>query len=668
MSYVPLTAPDVGFDADGHFRNTLYGDVYYSTAGALGQAEHVFLRGNGLPDRWRGRRRFTVCETGFGLGMNFLALWHAWRTDPARSARLHMVSIEAHPFSRDALGQVLRRVAPEPLRGLAEQLVAQWPVCLPGLHRLEFDGGNITLTVAFGQAATVAPQLRACVDAYFLDGFSPKRNPELWQPALMRHLARMAAPDATLATWASAGAVRQALSDAGFEVSRQRGYAGKWHMTVGVRRPQSMMSTTGDRGAPEHANNAGYAASGAGPTSVVTGDKPAGRAPLSFDEIWSQANVADGAGGDEVIIIGGGLAGAGVAQALALRGRPVVVIDPADAENEMLHAGHVAAALTPVIARDDNPRARLSRAGSLRAQARWLGLPPEAAPLRCGTVQLERDAGRMAALNETLRQLQFPTDWVRPVDRDEASQLAGLPVARAGVFFADGMLVQPAALIAALVAMPGIRRVKGAAACLSRTASGWLVRGLNGETLAQGATVVLANAFGAQALLRDSGLLDPLPRLAQMHRLAGQISLLPALGSDRGPRCVVGGEGYLLPAIQGKCVAGSTYEHGAQVSAVSAEGQQTTLDKVAGLLGGLPPSWSSLMPGELPGWAGWRAVLPGRLPAVGPLAHAPGLWMAVGYASRGLSWSALSGDIIASNLCGEPLPLEANLLAAIAPR
>lgn len=673
MSYVPLTAPDVGFDADGHFRNILYGDVYHSTAGALGQAEHVFLRGNGLPERWRGRRRFTVCETGFGLGMNFLALWHAWRTDPARSARLHMLSIEAHPFSRDALGQVLRRVAPEPLRGLAKQLVAQWPVCLPGLHRLEFDGGNVTLTVAFGQAATVAPQLRARVDAYFLDGFAPQRNPELWQPALIRDLARMAAPDATLATWASAGAVRHALSDAGFEVSRQRGYAGKWHMTVGVRRPQSMVSAApyadSDPVAMEHAFDvAGNAAGGARPTSAAAGAEPAGKALLSFDGIWSQACVADGAGGDEVIIIGGGLAGAGVAQALALRGRLVVVIDPADAENEMPHAGHVAAALTPVIARDDNPRARLSRAGSLRAQARWLGLPPGAAPRRCGTIQLERDAGRMAALSDTLRQLQFPTDWVRPVDRDEASQLAGLPVARAGVFFADGMLVQPAALIAALLTMPGIRRIKGTASCLSRTVSGWLVRGADGETLAQGATVVLANAFGAQALLRDSGLLDPLPRLAQMHRLAGQVSLLPALGSDGGPHCVVGGEGYLLPAIQGTCVAGSTYEHGAQVSAVSAGGQQTTLDKVASLLGGLPPGWSSLIPGELPGWAGWRAVLPGRLPAVGPLAHAPGLWMAVGYASRGLSWSALSGDIIASHLCGEPLPLEANLLAAIAPR
>src|SRR5690606_6657997 len=97
--------------------------------------------------------------------------------------------------------------------------------------------GAVTLTVAFGRAETVAPLLRARVDAYFLDGFAPKCNPDLWQPALMHDLARLAAPDATLATWASAGVVRQTLSDAGFEVRKQPGYAGKWHMTVGVRTP-----------------------------------------------------------------------------------------------------------------------------------------------------------------------------------------------------------------------------------------------------------------------------------------------------------------------------------------------------------------------------------------------------------------------------------------------
>ncbi|MVW71757.1 FAD-dependent 5-carboxymethylaminomethyl-2-thiouridine(34) oxidoreductase MnmC [Bordetella sp. 15P40C-2] len=643
MSYVPLIPPDVGFDAEGHFRNTFYGDVYHSTAGALGQAEYVFLRGNGLPQRWRGRASFTVCETGFGLGMNFLALWRAWRDDPARSRRLHMLSVEAHPFARDDVTQILRRIAPDALRGLAEQLVAQWPACLPGLHRLEFEGGAVTLTLAFGDAATVVPRLRARVDAYFLDGFAPRRNPDLWRPELMRDLARLAAPDATLATWASAGAVRRALVDAGFDVGRQPGYAGKLHMTVGVR-------SKPDTGA-----------SGEFSPTVASG-KAAG-----FDDrIWDAARDADTDKSGEVVIIGAGLAGAGLAQALALRGRPVVVIDPASTPQAMSHAGHVAAALTPVIARDDNSRARLSRAGSARAWARWAGLSGEAAPLRCGTLQLDRDEGRSAALGETLSQLRFPGDWAHPVDREQASSLAGISVARGGVFFREGMLVQPARLIPALLQAEGVRRVVGVASVLQRAETGWEVCDADGVVLARGTTVILANAFGAQALLRSSGLLDPLPRLAQMHRLAGQVSLLTASDLAGGPRCIIGGEGYLLPAVDGVCVAGSTYEHGASVSQMTAEGQHTVLGKVRGLLGYDWPT--SCAPGQLPGWAGWRAVLPGRLPAIGPLAHAPGVWLAAGYASRGLSWSALAGDIIASALCDEPLPLEADLLTALAPR
>src|SRR5690606_6072054 len=383
-SYVPLTPPAASLGPDGRLRSAAYGDVYHNISSALGQAEHVFLRGNGLPQRWRARPAFTVCETGFGLGLNFLALWQAWRQDGMRPRRLHMLSIEAHPFSRAELREWLERVAPDTLQNLAGQLADQWPACLPGLHRLEFEGGAVTLTLAFGRAADVAPLLRARVDAYFLDGFAPDRNPELWQPELLQDLSRLAAPDATVATWASAGMVRRGRAQAGFQVGKQPGYGGKWSMTVGVR---------------------------AGPTGPMAGYEP-----------WLQARAADDAGAGEAVVVGGGLAGAGIAQALALRGRPVCVIDasgPASA-----HHGHAAAALTPVIARDDNPRAGLWRAGSLRALARWAGLPAAAAPRRCGTVQLERDAGRTAALTETLRLLQFPEDWVRAVTRDGAAALA----------------------------------------------------------------------------------------------------------------------------------------------------------------------------------------------------------------------------------------------------
>lgn len=616
-SYTPLQPAALSLDEAGHLYSAAYGDVYHSRTDALGQVEQVFLHGNDLPRRWQGRDRFTVCETGFGLGLNFLALWRAWRADPRRAARLHVMSIEGHPLEREALRTAWDRHLPQALRASADALIAQWPELLPGLHRLEFENGAVTLTLAFGEAAVIAPRLSARVDAYFFDGFAPRCNPAMWSPEVLGALARLAAPDATLATWASVGYVRRTLAAIGFEVRREQGY-GKLHRIVGTRSAR------------------------AGPSPGLPGGDAA-----------------------SVLVIGAGLAGAGVAQALALRGRAVTVL--ASEGDAGAHRGHLAAALTPVIARDDNSRARLSRAGSLRALRRWAGM--DEAVRRCGTLQLERDAGRATALAQALSELAFPAEWARAVDAGEAGQLAGLPVARGGVYFRDGLLVRPDKLVAALLSSPGIARRTGAAASIRQAAGLWQACDAQGAVLAEAGQVVLACAAQAPALLRAGGLLDPLPRLAQMHALAGEVTQAPASALRGGPRCIVGGEGYLLPDVQGWCVAGSTYVHGAQETGVSAAGQRVNLDKAAGLLGeDAGQALRGLPAGDLPGWAGWRAVLPGRLPAIGPLNHAPGVWLATGYASRGLSWSALGGDLIAAWLCGEPLPLETDLIGQVLPR
>lgn len=618
--YQPLTPARPAADARGVPFSEQYGDVYHAAAGAFEQAGYVFLQGNGLPMRWHAREHFTVCETGFGLGLNFLALWRAWRGDPSRPRRLHMVSFEAHPLWRADLQRLLDALVPgDEMRALARQLAAQWPPLLPGVHRLDFEGGRVSLTVAFGDAQAMVERLSFQADAFFLDGFAPDRNPAMWTPALMRALAGHAASDATVATWCSAGEVRRGLQEAGFAVQKRRGFAGKTHMTVGAR----------------------------------TGAAAAALAPPPH-----------------VLVVGGGLAGAGIAHALALRGVQVMLADPRYAPGATaVHAGHAAAALTPLVARDDNPRARLSRAGSLRAAARWSGLPAAAAPWRRGTLQLPRDAGRAADAASTLAALDFPRDWVRQVDAAEACAIAGVPVSRGGVFFADGMLVRPQPLIDVLCTHPGITRVAACVHRLSRDGAGWHAHTDAGGELQAAPAVVLANAIGTPSVLSASSLLDAVPRIAQMHALAGEVTLLPADVLQGGPRCIVGGEGYLLPAVDGWCVSGSTYAHGAAHSLVGPEGQAVNIGKAAGLLAPeLAHMLAGLPAGALPGWAGWRAVMPGRLPAIGELPQAPGVYVATGYASRGLSWCALAGDIIAARLCGEPLPLETDLLAAIAPR
>lgn len=228
---MPLEAARLTLAADGPPISASYGDVYYSAAGGLAQAHHVFLAGNGLPSRWQGADSFTILETGFGLGLNFLATWQAWREDPQRSRTLHFIALEKHPLS--AADLALAHAAWPELATLAAELRGRWPPLVGGAHRMDFADGRLILTLVFADAAEALPQLAAAVDAFYLDGFSPARNPELWSAPLCLSLARLAVPGATLATWSVAGSVRRALTAARFAVEKRAGFAHKRQMLVG---------------------------------------------------------------------------------------------------------------------------------------------------------------------------------------------------------------------------------------------------------------------------------------------------------------------------------------------------------------------------------------------------------------------------------------------------
>lgn len=172
------------FAPDGTPFSAAFGDVYHSAHGGPQQARHVFLGGNDLPQRWQGKDRFVILETGFGLGLNFLATWQAWKNDPLRCRRLHFVSFEKHPFTAADLA-IAQGAWPE-FAELAGELQQRWPLLTPGVHRLHLAGGQVILTLFFGDATTQLRQVNAAVDAFYLDGFSPAKNPELWTPQLCK--------------------------------------------------------------------------------------------------------------------------------------------------------------------------------------------------------------------------------------------------------------------------------------------------------------------------------------------------------------------------------------------------------------------------------------------------------------------------------------------------
>ncbi|WP_273525032.1 tRNA (5-methylaminomethyl-2-thiouridine)(34)-methyltransferase MnmD [Rhodosalinus sediminis] len=196
-----------------------FDDPYFSLADGLAETRHVFLAGNDLPARFR--PGFQVAELGFGTGLNLLAALAAWR-ESGQAGALVYTSFEAFPL---AAGEMRRAQAAFPaLAPLAEELAPHWGAAEIHLPDLRF-------TLIAGDARATLPRWTGRADAWFLDGFAPAKNPELWEPALLRAVARHTAPGGTAATYTAAGHVRRALAEAGFTVTRAPGFGAKRHMT-----------------------------------------------------------------------------------------------------------------------------------------------------------------------------------------------------------------------------------------------------------------------------------------------------------------------------------------------------------------------------------------------------------------------------------------------------
>ena len=238
-------------------RAALYDDVYFSERDGRAETEHVFLNGNGLPDRWRGRDRFIIGELGFGVGLNFCATWAAWAQDGMREGQaqtthqknageLTYIAFELYP---PAAADIRRALAPWPdLRDFAEKLltITEWPPSPGWRHYRLSDAPRLDLALAIGDARTMITEWPAHlppVDAWHLDGFSPAKNPELWEAALLKAVAANTAPEGTAATYSAAGWVRRNLAAAGFDPRKIPGPLGKRDMTIASLRTGGVVKT-----------------------------------------------------------------------------------------------------------------------------------------------------------------------------------------------------------------------------------------------------------------------------------------------------------------------------------------------------------------------------------------------------------------------------------------
>ncbi len=595
MSF-PLIPAELAFAGDGTPFSSRYGDIYHSSQGGLEQARHVFLGGNQLPARWNDCQRFVILETGFGLGINFLATLQAWRAvgDPG-GRRLHYVAVEKHPFRLDDLRQVHLNW-PE-LAAFAAELHAQWPLPLPGLHRL--DLGDVILTLAFGDGAELLPQLCLVADAIYLDGFAPDRNPDLWSEAVVAQLQRLSAPGTTLATWTTAGEIRRRLASADFFLERKQGFGGKREMLVGHR----------------------------------PGMSPARpRSPK------------------RIAVIGAGIAGAATAHALARRGHQVTVLDAASAAASGA-SGNLAGVFRPLPALDDGRLARVLRAGFLLGRRSF--------PLLTGTrlgwtgvLHVARDARHEQTQQRIVEQHSLPAEYCRFVTRDEASLLAGSPVAMGGWWFPQAGWINPPSLCRSLLA--GIDcRYNFPVRRLQRQGSAWRI--FSAEMEIESDTVIVANGIGAPSLVPEYSL--------PIRAGRGMVSHLPE-AATAAMDIVATRLGYVTPPIDGLRCAGATLQADDLDTAPRLADHVENLFRLDMLFPGFA---RGIDPAQLDGRVSFRPMSPDRLPMVGPLAASDGLWINDGYGARGLVFASICAELLASQIDDDPLPLEADLVRSLAP-
>jgi tRNA 5-methylaminomethyl-2-thiouridine biosynthesis bifunctional protein len=627
MSGRPLVPATLAF-TDGVPFAAAYGDVYHSADGGLEQARHVFLGGNRLPQRWRDQSRFTIVETGFGLGLNFLATWQAWRADPARAQRLHYVAIEKHPFHAADLAR-LHAQWPE-LAALSEQLRAAWPPLVAGFHRLLLDQGRVTLTLVFDDIADCLPQIDAAADAFYLDGFAPSKNPDMWAPPLLARLHRLAAPQATAATYTVSSAVRAALAQAGFVCEKRPGFGRKRDMLTAYYAP---------------------------------------RWPLPPRPLQPQKRA---------VIVGAGIAGSAACERLAARGWQLTLVErhPGPAREA---SGNRAGIAMPLLSRDDNLTSRLSRAAFLFSLQLWQGLGGIGRAFAgedCGVLQLARDADHAALQRETVQALGLPEDFVRWLDAPAAAALTGNPDAHGGWLFPRGGWVTPSSLCDALLVACGERlqrRFSTAALTLRHDGDEWQLDDANGNPIARAPVVVIAAGANAGGFAQTRGL--------PLTAIRGQVTHLEATALPPLP-VVLCGEAYVTRPAAGICCVGATYDFDSDPELRQAS-QDENLQRLAQVLPQTAQEQDLALTGRaLAGRVAFRCASPDRLPLVGALPDAdaritgsrlrdvprlPALHGLLGYGSRGIIWAPFAAELLASMLEGEPLPIEQELAAALDP-
>ncbi len=637
-----------------------FGDIYFSNDDGLAESHYVYYEQNNIDARLQNHDQphFVIAETGFGTGLNFLNTWQRFTDHLARQQvqnqldngvkRLHFISFEKYPLHIDDLNKALQ--AWPSLSAFSNKLSKQYPINLEGCHRLEFDNGLVVLDLYFGDAlesiqAMSYPQT-GIVDAWYLDGFAPSKNPEMWQQSLFNSMANISRASATLSTFTSAGFVRRGLIDAGFNTKKAKGFGQKRDMLVG------QLECVND----------------------------AQSAPAYFHQ--------DSSALKNVAVIGGGIASSCILYSLAKRGIASQLF--CQDEKPAMGASHnVQGAIYPHLQAKNSPHSELFAHSFLYAKRLYNNLLSSGFNFDydwCGVLQ-HAVKKPLADKHENLAQKQlWPTQLMHNVTAEQGDEIAGVETGYSGVFFEQGGWVNPPQLVNAMLsAANSITPFKSVFNCnikqLKKTDSGWFLL-TNDEQLGPFSDVIICAGEHSDAFEQTKAL--------PIVGVRGQVSHIEASEQSRKLKTVLCHKGYFTPAYLDHHCMGATFEKNTKSRQVTALDNQLNQEQLLSFY--QQSEFASTLGNITSAKAAVRCTFIDHLPMAGQwceqsdytMAFAnlrlgkryqyeklnkpqQGLHIFTGFGARALCSAPLSADHLVSCLNNEPRPLSERVSQAIHP-
>ena len=650
--FVPIKTADLEWRGDLPF-SVLYDDVYFSAESGIEQSRHVFIDGNNLIQRWQELPstipiRFNIGETGFGTGLNFLLTWRLWEQYAPPTAQLHFISCEKHPLKIDDLRKSLN-LWPE-LSEQAKQLIDNYPVLTPGYHHLSFANGRVNLTLMLGDAlesfeqllicgeSTLESQLRsAFIDAWYLDGFAPKKNDSMWSESLLKMIALLSTEGTTLATYTAAASVKAIVREVGFIVEKKKGFAQKRHMISAYLKKNSVRKIK----------------------------KPSTPWHVSIPAKQQKKSA---------IVVGAGLAGAFTAYSLAKRGWQVTIFDELDVPG-MGGSANTQAVLFPKLSAYKSPLTQLMLLAFLYANQFYKNIVSQ---FNLG----ELNGILLLAYNEKEKKIQQSLiNWLLHypelgvlIDNKQTSDLAGLSLEHPGLFIPQSGWVNSPLLCQSLIEHQGITLLTNRTIdSLAYDKNQWVIHDKAAPVL------ILANGPKVN-LFKETKHLPVKAIRGQMTQISSTVN------SDKLliPICA---EGHILPEFNGVHHLGATYDLGVSTSAIDPRDDEENIIKLKQITDA--NIWSRDTVGH---WAGVRASTPDYLPLVGQVPkedefialfsgletnskrwiakagpYYPGLYICAGFGSRGLTTVPLCAEWLATCINNEMSCLPRSLVQALSP-